>query len=84
MFPCEQCHLFKHANRIENIFVEKKNHSFFLKKPGDNFLPVCRISAYCPIILNFAKVSNFGKVKPTKFPSPGNTPLLKSMVTMLK
>ncbi len=47
MLPGEQYHIFNHANGRENIFIEKKNYTFFLKKMGEHILPVCRIYAYC-------------------------------------
>lgn len=47
MLPGQFYHIFNHANGRENLFVEAKNYSFFLKKLADHILPVCRIYAYC-------------------------------------
>lgn len=40
-------HLFNHANGWENVFVEEKNYSFFLRILAYHILPVCRIYTYC-------------------------------------
>jgi len=47
MAPGEFYHLFNHANGWENVFIEEKNYSFFLKRLSHHVLPVCRIYAYC-------------------------------------
>jgi putative transposase len=40
-------HIFNHANGRENLFVEQKNYSFFLRRLEFHVLPVCRLYAYC-------------------------------------
>ncbi|HEV8286068.1 MAG TPA: transposase [Chitinophagaceae bacterium] len=47
MEPSLSYHIFNHANGRENLFVEERNYSFFLKKLSEHILPVCRIYAYC-------------------------------------
>jgi len=47
MEPGQFYHIFNHANGRENLFVEERNYSFFLKKLSEHVLPVCRIYAYC-------------------------------------
>jgi putative transposase len=47
MLPGESYQLFNHANGKENLFIEQKNYSFFLKKLATHILPVCKLFSYC-------------------------------------
>jgi len=47
MDPGQFYHVFNHANGRENLFIEERNYSFFLKKLAEHVLPVCRMFAYC-------------------------------------
>ena len=47
MIPGEKYHLFNHANRKENLFVEQKNYPFFLLRLTQHILPVCKLYSYC-------------------------------------
>jgi len=47
MDPGQFYHVFNHANDRENLFIEERNYSFYLKKLAGHVLPVCRMFAYC-------------------------------------
>lgn len=47
MLSGEIYHLFNHANGKENIFIEPRNYTFFLKKLAEHILPVCKLFSYC-------------------------------------
>ena len=47
MISGEKYHLFNHANRKENLFVEQKNYPFFLLRLTQHILPVCKLYSYC-------------------------------------
>jgi REP element-mobilizing transposase RayT len=70
-------HIFYHANRFENIFIDNENYRFFMDKYDLYIRPVAETYAYCllpnhfhlvvrirkieAIKANFSKVWNFGK-----------------------
>ncbi len=47
MQPGAFYHIFNHANGEENLFRNKDNYSFFLKRYIDLVSPVCKTYAYC-------------------------------------
>ena|ERR1700730_2959830 len=47
LLPNETYHFFNHANGFENLFVEKRNYSFFLKRLKKYILPIAKLYAYC-------------------------------------
>lgn len=67
MAPGEFYHLFNHANGWENIFLEEKNYSFFLKKLAQHILPVCRIYAYCLMKNHFHLLVRVRQAEELKF-----------------
>ena len=40
-------HIYTHANGNENLFREKENYRYFLKKYGEHIFPVAETLAYC-------------------------------------
>ncbi len=40
-------HVFNRANNYENLFIEEKNYSYFIKLMSKYLLPIADIYAYC-------------------------------------
>src|SRR5699024_7832798 len=40
-------HIYNHANGTENLFREKKNYAFFLKKYQQHIAPIAETYAWC-------------------------------------